>query len=441
MIWGWIGAAVALSWLLCRGKAAWHHMIWMLLPIESYGVSLAGATIKPYMIFGGLIVLHHILQRKAHKIPPGILAAAFALAVSDLLNGLILASIMQHIMFLLVLYLAFCYTGMLEGEEGVLDQMEAVMTATTIGYGAVFLLAYGVYTVHPQFGGVYTVDRYSAGMFLRFLSAGGVSLVRLRGFCIDPNAVVTTLIPGAVAALERLVYRRDQKLRCAAAVVCCGGAVVLSGSRMALLAVLILLAWVILSGWRQAENKVKWLVGVSGLVLVLAVVGLYFHQRIAAEAYDFFTARAGLNDQAGRLTIWKYNFSWLSQHGRLLLGVGQNQIAEAASLGKACHNTWLEWICGTGLPIGMGIILWFLLAPCKWCRSLGQDSGLRSACRPLLFAYWITIFCITTVDNITNSVLLFLMVFFRYGPELSLPEERNLWSPEQDRQTGKGTAG
>lgn len=53
MIWGWIGAAVALSWLLCRKKAAWHHLIWMLLPIETYGVSLAGATIKPYMMFGG----------------------------------------------------------------------------------------------------------------------------------------------------------------------------------------------------------------------------------------------------------------------------------------------------------------------------------------------------------------------------------------------------
>ena len=68
MIWGWIGAAVALSWLLCRKKAAWHHLIWMLLPIETYGVSLAGATIKPYMMFGGLIILHNILRKKAHKI-------------------------------------------------------------------------------------------------------------------------------------------------------------------------------------------------------------------------------------------------------------------------------------------------------------------------------------------------------------------------------------
>ncbi len=434
MIWGWIGAAVALSWLLCRKKAAWHHLIWMLLPIETYGVSLAGATIKPYMMFGGLIILHNILRKKAHKIPPGILAAAFALAVSDLLNGLIVASIMQHIMFLLVIYIAFSYTRMLEGEEGVLGQMESVMTATTIGYGTVFLLAYGVYAVHPQFGGVYTVDRYSPGMFLRFLSAGGVTLVRLRGFCIDPNIVVTTLIPGVLFALERLLYRRGHKLYDEATVICYGAVVVLSGSRMALLSTLAILAVVILSGWRQAGSRVKWLMGVSVLMLVLAGAGLYFYQRIAAEVYGIFTARARLNDEAGRLTIWKYNLNWIGQHGRLLVGIGQNQIAGATAKAKACHNTWLEWVCGAGLPIGMGMILWFLLAPCKLCRALGRDRELRSAYTPLLLAYWITAVCITTVDNITNSVLIFLMILFRYG-QGALPLEE---AEQNSRADGAG---
>ena len=48
MIWVWIIAAIAISWLLCRKKVAWYHYIWMLLPVEMYGITIAGATIKPY---------------------------------------------------------------------------------------------------------------------------------------------------------------------------------------------------------------------------------------------------------------------------------------------------------------------------------------------------------------------------------------------------------
>ena len=45
MIWAWIAAAVAISWLFCKKGISWYHYIWLLLPIEMYGVTIAGATI------------------------------------------------------------------------------------------------------------------------------------------------------------------------------------------------------------------------------------------------------------------------------------------------------------------------------------------------------------------------------------------------------------
>ena len=426
MIWIWIMAAVAISWLLCRKKAVWYHYIWMLLPIEMYGITVAGATIKPYMLFGCLIILCNIQRRRAYKIPVAIFCVVFSLIVSDILNGLIIASVMQHIMFILIIYIAYCYVNLLNEDVDWLKSIENVTIATTIGYGLTFILAYIAYTIQPQIGGVYCTDRYSVGMFLRFVSTGGVATVRLRGFCVDPNSVVTTLIPGAAFALENLVYGKHKKIYHLIAMMCYGSVVVLSGSRMALICTLAMVIAVILPGFRQAENKGKWIISFVLFATVLLVVGAYYYQEIMAEIYSFFTARAGLNDEAGRLTIWRKNIEWLSENGRLLIGVGQNQIANLTTAGKACHNTWLEWICGTGLLIGGGIVIWFFSAPIKFGRYAKQLELKPSQYLPLLFAYITTAVCITTVDNITNSVLIFLMAIFNYGCLNRIEESQKL---------------
>ena len=415
MIWIWIAAAVLISWRLCRKKVAWYHYIWMLLPIEMYGVSIAGATIKPYMLFGCFIILSSIRRGRAHKIPLAILVMVFSLLVSDILTGMIVASIMQHLMFILIVYIAYCYVSVMNTDRSALKSIEAVTIATTIGYGVVFALAYIAYRVQPQIGGVYSVNRYSVGMFLRFVSTGGMVTVRLRGFCIDPNAVVTTLIPGAVFALERIIYHKYNKAHYVVAVICYGFVVYLSGSRMALICTLVMLLSVLLSGYRQAKNKRNWFVGLVFFVIAVIFVGIRNYQEIASEVSSFFTSRAGLNDDAGRLTIWKDCLAQLYEHGRLLIGVGQNQIALLTETGKECHNTWLEWVCGTGLLIGGGISIWFLTSPIRFVRYAKRADWESRQYMPLLFAYLTTVVCITTVDNITNSILIFLMTIFNYG--------------------------
>jgi hypothetical protein len=212
MIWIWIAAAVIISLIGCNKRIPWYHYIWMLLPIEMYGITIAGATFKPYMIFGILFFLGFISKRDNLKLPVGIGLVAMALLVSDLLNGLILASIMQHLMFLLIIFIAYSYLR-LQGNKIELDYIADVTIATTVGYGLVFFAASILFSASITFDGIYTTDRYSPGMIMRFLSTGGISSTRLRGFCIDPNSVFTTLIPGAVFSLANILYLGREKIK------------------------------------------------------------------------------------------------------------------------------------------------------------------------------------------------------------------------------------
>ena len=415
MIWVWIIAAIAISWLLCRKKVAWYHYIWMLLPVEMYGITIAGATIKPYMILGVFMIIKNLLDRKAHKVPAAFVAIIFLLSVSDILNGLIIASIMQHVMFLVIIYIAYNYVLISENDDDLLENIEVSTIATTIGYGLVFLVAYWFYSRGIGFGGIYTTDRYSAGMLLNFISTGGQTTVRLRGFCIDPNSVVTTLIPGASFGLARLLYKNGGKFRSLVAVILYAIVMDLSGSRMAVVCTVAMVIIMLMMGYKQAENKLWWFGLIALVLLVVSFMAVYRFQNIASEVYSFFTARAGLNDTGGRFTIWKYNARWLSDNSRLLFGVGQNQISNLTSVGKACHNTWLEWICGTGILLGGMIDLWFVITPFVFLDRLKRNRIFIRDIIPIVLAYVTALICITTVDNITNSVVLFLMVIFRYG--------------------------
>ena len=425
MIWVWIIAAIAISWLLCRKKVAWYHYIWMLLPVEMYGITIAGATIKPYMILGVFMIIKNLLDRKAHKVPAAFVAIIFLLSVSDILNGLIIASIRQHVMFLVIIYIAYNYVLISENDDDLLENIEVSTIATTIGYGLVFLVAYWFYSRGIGFGGIYTTDRYSAGMLLNFISTGGQTTVRLRGFCIDPNSVVTTLIPGASFGLARLLYKNGGKFRSLVAVILYAIVMDLSGSRMAVVCTVAMVIIMLMMGYKQAENKLWWFGLIALVLLVVSFMAVYRFQNIASEVYSFFTARAGLNDTGGRFTIWKYNARWLSDNGRLLFGVGQNQISNLTSVGKACHNTWLEWICGTGILLGGMIDLWFVITPFVFLDRLKRNRIFIRDIIPIVLAYVTALICITTVDNITNSVVLFLMVIFRYGNYINLTLNRD----------------
>lgn len=422
MIWVYISIAVFLSWLVCEKRVAWYHYIWMLLPIEMYGVNAAGATIKPYMLYGFAIVAYSIIKNRGMKFPQTVLIIAVLLLLSDVINGFILTSIMQHLMFLMILFIALEYL-MLQKKTIDLEGISKITIATTIGYGAVFAGINFLFNRGIVLPDVFTADRYSTGMIYSSIEGFDKFSNRLRGFCIDPNGVVTTLIPGATFALANIMYKKKDKVNMVKnwiAVIVFFIVVGYTGSRMAFLSSIIMATIMFFVGYKQTEHKAQWIFGGLLATFILMLFAIINEGQFFIGLYEnvetFFSSSASLTAHAGRLTIWKHNFNYLVNNDKLLTGVGQNQILNYSVSGKPCHNTWLEWICGTGLIIGTVINLWFIFAHRaikKKCIEAGVDY--LHDYFPIILAYWIVLIAITSIDNITNSIMLFFMVLFRYG--------------------------
>lgn len=416
MIWAWIAAAVIISWLFCKKGISWYHYIWLLLPIEMYGVTIAGATLKPYMLFGICIIAGDFVRNKTIRVHAAIVAIIFALIFSDYLTGFVMASVMQHIMFILVLMIGYCYQNyQCDGIE--FDEMGQAALAATIGYGIVFTMAWLMFNHGVTADGIYASERLDAGIVLRLASFGGNVSSRLRGFCIDPNSVITTLIPGATYALANIVYRKQDIIKSLLAIVVYFAVVFYSGSRMALICSFAMLVIFFVVGYRKSENKRRMAVaGIAsvGVLLVALIINMdTIILEVAKLWADVFGERASLGSEYGRLTIWKTNIEYLINNSKEWFGVGQNQIYLLTERGLACHNTWLEWICGTGIILGAIIDFWFILAPVRFKKrsvGMGGENAL-----PVIMAYITVVVCISTVDNITNPVLLFLMLILRYG--------------------------
>ena len=429
MIWVWIAAAVIISWLFCKKDISWYHYIWFLLPIEMYGVTIAGATLKPYMLFGVCIIVSDFIRNKTIRVPVTIIATVFALIFSDFLTGFVMASVMQHIMFILVLIIGFCYQH--HQNNGIeFEEMGQATLATTIGYGIVFTVAWLMFSRGIALDGVYASERLEPGIVLRLASFGGNVSQRMRGFCIDPNSVITPLIPGAAYALANIVYYKQEIVKSILAITVYLAVVVYSGSRMALMCTFAMLTIFFIIGYKRANNK-RLVLTVGVTILGILLMGLIANVdavilEVAKTWASIFGERASLGSEYGRLTIWKTNIQYLIRNNKELFGVGQNQIYLLTERGLACHNTWLEWVCGTGIILGVAIDLWFILAPLKYKkRTIGLDDENAKNAIPLIMAYVIVVLCISTVDNITNSVLLFLMLILRYGTiNQSIKKER-----------------
>lgn len=419
MIWVWIVAAVVISWLFCRKGISWYHYIWLFLPIEMYGVTIAGATLKPYMLFGICVVIGDFIENRTIRVNTTIVAIIFALIFSDYLTGFITASVMQHIMFIFVLMIGCCYQNC--QQNGIeFDEIGEVALATTIGYGIVFTVAWIMFNVGINIGGIYALERLETGIVLQLASFGGNVSSRLRGFCIDPNSVITTLIPGAAYAIANIAYQNQQLTKNILGIIVYLAVVIFSGSRMALLCSFVMLVIFFAIGYRKSKNKNHMVaIGVAFIVAFLLITALNINTFIVevVELWEeIFGGRASFSSEYGRLTIWKTNIEYLIRNSKIWSGVGQNQIYLLTERGLACHNTWLEWICGTGIILGIIIDLWFILAPVRYKkRTVGMGGETAQNALPIIMAYITVVLCISTVDNITNPVLLFFMLILRYG--------------------------
>lgn len=413
MIWIWIAAALALSVFFCRGKKVnIYHYIWMLFPIEMYGVALFGATIKPYMFAGLLIFLDNLYRHRTITIPTSMIVISVMILVTDCLNGIIKESIMQHLMVIIVMFIAINYYIALDKEIAI-DEIAHVWVSTLLGFGIIFIVASFVRQSVGFDYGVQTFSRTNAGLFLWQQNCQNFS-VRLRGFTMDPNAVIATLIPGACMALHNLLQDRRVHIKNILAIAVYVYIVALTDSRTAIVCSLIMVLLIFIPQLKTGRVQSRIVFFITACIMISLIILLLTQIDIAEimlqSYHDVFGARSSLTDKYGRFSIWIESIRTLVSNNGLLFGIGQNQIQYLSDLGKACHNTWLEWICGTGIFVGTGIVSWFVLVPIDFAGKI-QETALNKI-SIVLAVYWSIWLCIASVDSIANITLFFLVYMF-----------------------------
>lgn len=71
-----------------------------------------------------------------------------------------------------------------------------------------------------------------------------------------------------------------------------------------------------------------------------------------------------IDDEYGRFTIWKEAVGILMEKNPFF-GIGMGQMQFYTSVNRACHNTWLECLCGNGIILGSIFILFLLFTLIK----------------------------------------------------------------------------
>lgn len=412
MIWIWIIAAVLLSMWSCRGsEIKYYHYVWLLLPIEMYGISIAGALLKPYMIYGLFVILMEVMRKKRICLPSSLLLISFALIMTDCANGMHVDSIMQHFMYIFVALIAVYYV---QASDFCIDLgcVSKLTRSLVLGYGCIFAIAFIVYLFKPAFPNMVTANRVSPGLFLQQYGAGGSVSIRFRGFTLDPNSAIAPFFPGYCFALHELYTRRKERTRNILILMVFWIVVFISNSRGALLCSLMLSTIITVDRFIAARDKSKWLISFVGIVFAIVLFAVVSNRNVfrllGDTLYDYMNQRAGLTDEAGRLTIWTKNLNALFESGNWAFGVGQNRIQFYTLEGKHCHNTWIEWICGSGIFVGTAIVLWHLFAPLKSYLRLRNGTGKKQT-GELLLAYYSIFVCVAFIDNITNATMVFLI--------------------------------
>lgn len=416
-IWNWIIVSWLLSYLVLDKKGCKPtHLLWMLLPVDMYGIDLFGFTVKPYMIFCLCLLFQRLLQRRSRlSVPdPWLLRGLFAVLsciLINIINCLEMDSIMGTLMMLAVWGCTMIYAGEYSHEDR--ESICNVLQATGIGYGLAFIAGYLIMQYDLRFPGLVALGRFSPGVYMgnaNVVDGSVLTVYRLRGFTIDPNTMIGTFLYCAVVSSLRIIRQKitfREILGLGVSVYC----IVLSGSRMGLVSLASCYLITLMAGRAIHKCRAKKLFLVSGLILVGCFIYILLSKSLdsflANLEYNFGN-RSGLNDDYGRLTIWKDAASiWINE--ALFLGVGMSQMVNYTFTERSCHNSWLEILCAWGAIVG-GMMIYYLFTPIVRAIRRAVES---SAARKDIF-FWTMLLgtmgvmaSLFTVDNVTYSYLWF----------------------------------
>lgn len=417
-IWFWIVLAWLLSALaLGKRHISMEHFVWILLPIDMYGIQVAGITIKPYMVFCGWLFLRMLLngQTKIKAIRGWTLPAIgiiVILFIVNMFNSSSLYSLSAPCMLMVVWFCMTIYTSF--WGETAQDDIPEAMIATGIGYGFVFLIGFLLLTLGIPILGVGASERTEPGFILQFSNMFQGVLIqkwRLRGFTIDPNTMLGTFVFSGIVCLIRILMEENSKREwlCLMLSMAC---IFLSNSRTGLMCfALALVMSVFAAYWKgspQIRKRIEVITLIVIFVMIAVMVGTDWIRNLISSFLGLYANRSGLNDEYGRFTIWKEAVGILMEKNPFF-GIGMGQMQFYTSVNRACHNTWLECLCGNGIILGSIFILFLLFTLIKGGIKAKYNTCSRynQLLWSLTIGITVVVISLISVDNITYSYLWF----------------------------------
>lgn len=417
MIWIWISVAILISVFLLRGKhISLENYIWILLPIDMYGISVAGIIVKPYMILCGILFIMYIKNRSGDffigsVIIPFILIGTL---IVNIFNGGTDSSLLAIFMVMLVYTCACVYIS--KAKESI-SEIPEVVVAASIGYGLVFFVLNILFNMGIRLPDVATRSNLTPGILLALDNMNGdvfYQTYRLRGFNIDPNASVGVFLAAFPIDMIMLISNKGSKKRYLISFLLSLACVYLTNSRMGILAALIIVILTsiraIKIATREQRRKFIQVIISLGFVLLFAILFSDINQRLGKDLFSAYEGRADFNAQYGRGSIWKESIEIWNEKS-LFWGVGTGNIRYLISTRRQTHNTWLEWLCGCGLLFGSAVILIFIVLIIKGFNTdiLGTRED-KTLFQVILMGLMGMVICLIAIDNTTNCYLWFFTV-------------------------------
>jgi O-antigen ligase len=200
-------------------------------------------------------------------------------------------------------------------------------------------------------------------------------VIQVGDYHIDPNHFSDALLfPVAILAMWALRARQlIARLACVGGLALMVVAILLSGSREGLTALLVIAAYYL---WRS-RYRLRLAIGIIGVLLVAATVQTSVFARFATALET---------GGSGRTSIWAVAIE-AAKH-RFLQGYGIGNFTDAFNLfylgvhqpypygwDSPAHNLILHYLVELGI-VGIALIAWFFVAQFRSLRNIGRDDDL-----------------------------------------------------------------
>ncbi len=419
-MWLWIIAALILSYLpLINKKIELSNYMWLLVPIDAYGITIAGATIRPYMLFAIILPFVFYAKNKATDFSLSASKSQLFLGVIsiliitvNLINCDNFSSVKAAVMTLFVYICAQAYTSCTDCKNA--EQLSDVFIASCFGCGVVFITAYILLQSGLNIDSIIADIRADDGIFMKtsnMVNGKYTESLRLRGFAFDPNTIFVQFALGISACISKLfkkfnLYYISTLL---ISVIC----IILSSSRMGLLCCVVsIVVTSLICIVRFDSVKKKVLSAISTLAVCIGFLIACMSnkgQAILSSLFSTYSNRSSLFDEYGRFSIWKESLSVYWEKSPLF-GIGYNNMSLYTPTERMTHNTWLQFICEFGLIVGGIAVIYFLsVMILGWSKlkTHHKHNPDNTSYLALVIGYTMTIIALVSVDNITCSYLWF----------------------------------